>query len=165
MAEHSALTGASLHECKLIDAASTGDAGKVITPSAVDAGVGVLRALTEAEISDKTAAVTVHLDDISSASVARVVAPFDGTLDAVYTVLHGAIATTDAVLTVAIGGVTTTPGTITVAYSGSAAGDVDSVTITSNNAVTGGASVITITSDGAPSSGAACTCTLVFSKD
>lgn len=165
MAEHSELTGASLHECKLIDAASTGDAGKVITPSDVDAGVGVLRALTEAEISDKTYSVTVNLADISAASVAYVVAPFTGTLDAVYTVLQGAIATTNATLTVAIGGVTVTPGTITVAFSGSAAGDVDSLTVTSNNAVTGGASVISITSDGAPSSGAGCTVTLVFSKD
>lgn len=164
MAEHADLTGASLHECKLIDTAGTGDAGKVITPSAADAGVGVLRVLTEAEISTKTYALTVNLADISATSVAYVVPPFTGTLTGVYTALQGAIATTDAVLTVAIDGVTTTPGTITVAYSGSAAGDIDSVTISSNNDVVAGTSLISITSDGAPSSGAGCTCTLIFTK-
>jgi hypothetical protein len=163
MAEHNTLTGASLHECKQISTAGTGDAGKVITPSAVDAGEGVLRNLTEAEISAKTYALTVLLEDLSSASVARVVVPFAGTLTTVYTVIDQAIATTDAVLTVAIDGVSTTPATVTIAFTGSAANDVDSVTITSNNTVVAG-DVVTITSDGATATAANATCTLIFTK-
>jgi hypothetical protein len=163
MAEHRDLTGASLHECKLIDSAGTGDAGKVITPSSTDAGVGELRQLTETEISDKTYALTAKLKDVGGTNVAYVVAPFDGTITKVYTAIDQAIATADAVLTVAIGGVSTTPATITIAYSGSAAGDIDSVTITNNNTVVAG-DKITITSDGGTSTAADVFCTLVFTK-
>jgi hypothetical protein len=163
MAEHNTLSGADLHENKHISGSSTGDAGKVVTPSASDAGVGVLRNLLESEISTKTYALTVQLADVGSTTPAHVVVPFAGTLTGWYTVLHSAIATADAVVSIAIGGVATTPDDLTIAFSGSAAGDVDSLTITSNNAVVAG-SRITITSDGAPSNSAIVTCTLIFTK-
>ena len=163
MAEHNTLTGSSLHQCKQITTAGTGDAGKVITPSASTAGIGELRQLLESEISTRTYALTVPLDDLSSTSVARLVVPFAGTLTKVYTVIDQAIATTDSVLSVAIGGVACTPGTITIAFTGSAANDVDSVTITSTNTVVAG-SVVTITSDGATATAADAMCTLIFTK-
>lgn len=163
MAEHNTLTGASLHECKLIDAAGTGDAGMVITPSAVDAGVGVLRNLVESEVSDKTYALTCRVADIGGTTPARLVVPFTGTLTTVYTIIDAAIATADAVLTVAIDGVSVTPATVTIAYSGSAAGDIDTVAVTNNNIVVPG-DMITVTSDGGPSGSAGCDVTLIFTK-
>jgi hypothetical protein len=163
MAEHSTLTGTSLHECKQISTAGTGDAGKVITPSAADAGEGELRFLTENEISSKTYALTSKIEDIGGTNACRVVVPFAGTLTKVYSVIDQAIATTDTTLSVAIDGVATTPATITIAFSGSAANDVDSVTITNNNTVVEG-DVITVTSDGATSTAANAFITLIFTK-
>lgn len=49
--QHAALTGAQLHEDKLISTATTADAGKVTTPSSVTNGVGTLRKLTPTDIS------------------------------------------------------------------------------------------------------------------
>lgn len=163
MAEHNTLTGASLHESKYIDSAGTSDAGKVVTPSSIDAGVGELRYLLESEISSKTYALTCTVEDIGGTNSAYVVAPFTGTLTGVYTTINQAIATADAVLTISIGGVSTTPSTVTIAYSGSAAGDVDSVTLTNNNTVVPG-SVIKILSDGGTSTAANAYCTLIFTK-
>lgn len=163
MAEHNTLSGASLHECKQISTAGTGDAGMVITPSDTDAGVGVLRNLTEAEISDKTYTITTHIADIGSTTPARVVVPFAGTLTDVYSVIDGAVSTTDAVITVAIDGVSTTPGTFTIAFTGSAAGDVDSLAVTNGNTVVAG-DVISLTSDGAPANSVRADITLVFTK-
>jgi hypothetical protein len=163
MAEHSTLTGASLHENKHIDTAGTSDAGKVVTPSSTDAGEGELRYLTESEISGRTYALTAKITDIGGTNAAYVVAPFDGTITTVYSVIDQAIATADTVLTVSINGVSTTPSTLTIAYSGSAAGDVDSVTITNNNAVSAG-DYVKIVSDGATSTAANAYCTLIFTK-
>jgi len=163
MAEHSDLTGASLHECKLIDTAGTGDAGMVITPSAVDAGEGVLRNLVESEIDSRTYALTCRVADIGGTTPARLVVPFTGTLTTVYTVIDAVVATADAVLTIAIDGVSTTPATLTIAYSGSAAGDIDTVAITNNNSVVPG-DLITVTSDGGPSGSTGADVTLIFTK-
>lgn len=148
MAEHNTLTGSSLHECKQISTAATSDSGKVITPSASTAGVGVLRSLTWGEITSRKEYITVELDDISTASSTYVPTPAGGTVTKAWSVIHGAIATADSTLTIKPAGTAATGGTITVAYSGSAAGDIDSCTPTANNTVTAGG-YIEVETDGA----------------
>lgn len=68
-----------------------------------------------------------QLADISAASTTYAVAPAKGRLVRAYSVLHGAITGADCTWTMTINGTAVT-GTATVANSGSAAGDVDSVT-------------------------------------
>jgi hypothetical protein len=62
--EHNSLTGTSLHQPKLIDAASTGDAGQILTPSASSGGTAVLRELLVTELdTDVAAAYTTYEAD------------------------------------------------------------------------------------------------------
>jgi hypothetical protein len=70
--------------------------------------------------------VSNQLADISAASSTYAVATAKGKLKRAYSVLHGAITGADCTWVLKINGTTVT-GTVTVAYSGSAAGDIDSV--------------------------------------
>lgn len=83
--------------------------------------------------------LTTQIADVSTAGQIYVTAPDKGKIVGVYTALNGAIATADAVLTVKTA--QGTAGTITIAYSGSAAGDVDSLVPTSNNEVNEGETI------------------------
>ncbi len=84
--------------------------------------------------------LTVLLEDVSTASTAYVVTHRAGNIVKIYSVLFGAITTADATLDFAIisdgttnavsGGTGVTGATITIAFSGSASGDVDSITFT-----------------------------------
>lgn len=75
--------------------------------------------------------LVVEIPDISTANERHVPVPISGTIAAVYSTLGGALTGNDAVLTIkAPDG---TVGTITVAHSGSAEGDVDSLTSGLNN--------------------------------
>lgn len=94
----------------------------------------------------KTQVVTLKINDVSTAGQTYFLSPFAGTLLKVSSVLNGAIITADAVLTVKTQA--GTAGTITIANSGSAAGDIDSLTVSSNGAVTAG-SLIEVETDGA----------------
>lgn len=85
---------------------------------------------------------TIHIQDASSATAAvnsaYLAMPFACTVTNVYSVAYAAIATTDNVLTVA-NNAGSALGTITVAFTGSAIGDVDTITtITTNNTFTAG---------------------------
>jgi hypothetical protein len=80
----------------------------------------------------------------------HIVAPFAGTIAAIYTVLKGgAVATNNAVCTFKIGSTDITNGAVTVTASGSAIGDVDSATPTAANTVAAG-NVISCTVSGTP---------------
>lgn len=94
----------------------------------------------------KTLVVSVKIVDVSTAGQVFFFAPFAGTLTKVTSVLNGAIITADAVLTVKTQ--EGTAGTITIANSGSATGDIDSLTVSSNATVTAG-SLIEIETTGA----------------
>lgn len=83
----------------------------------------------------------VEIDDVSTAGQVYVVSPIAGNVTAIYSVLNGTIATADAVLTSKIAGTGITDGVITIAYSGSAAGDVDTVSPSALNAITKGAAI------------------------
>jgi len=150
--QHSALTGADLHEPKgaaaasadevyIADGAASGawaqmsaakvsiaDTGSYFTGTDVEAALQ--------ELGPKISYLTLELTDISTASFVLIPIPVDCVVNEVQTILHGAITAADAVITVTRGGDAATLGTITVANSGSAEGDQDENTSLSNNTVT-----------------------------
>lgn len=76
------------------------------------------------------------------------VAPFDGRIGRIKTVLEGVITVGDAVVTVEINTVAVTGLTVTIANSGSAIGDVDTAEATALNAVVEGDWIEVITDEG-----------------
>lgn len=94
----------------------------------------------------------VRLPDMSNkasdAAVVRFAAPFNGKIAQVDAVLNAALATGNATLTTAINGTGVTTGVITTTQSGSAAGNVNSVTPTALNTFNKG-DLITVTGGGA----------------
>ena len=131
---HSALTGADLHEPKGVAAAA---AGKVYLSDGLGSGSWVVPPYT----------LTTRLDDVSTASTVYIPIPFAGTVTKVVTVLEGSLTTADATVTVKnAAGVSM--GTLTITQSGSAAGDIDTLSPVSNNTVTND-SRISVETDGA----------------
>ncbi len=108
-----------------------------------------------------TVALTVNLPDISTAKSVWVVAPFDGLIETIYSVIDGAITGADCGLTAEIGGTLVTNSAITITQSGSAAGDVDSSTPSAANTVTAG-QAIEVISDGLSTTNVDATITLVI---
>lgn len=131
---HSALTGTDLHEPKGVAAAA---AGKVYLSDGLGSGSWVVPPYT----------LTTRLDDVSTASTVYIPIPFAGTVTKVVTVLEGSLTTANATVTVknAAG---SSMGTLTITQSGSAAGDIDTLTPVSNNTVTND-SRISVETDGA----------------
>ena len=136
--EHNTLTGTSVHEDKLISTAGTSDAGKVSTPSASVAGTGVLRNLTESEISSKQEFVMLYLPAVDTETEYYAPVGFTGTLTSVRTTIDDAFTGADHTLQVKVNGTSVTNGLITITQSGSAAGDVDTASPTTNNTVSAG---------------------------
>lgn len=131
---HSALTGADLHEPKGV--ASAG-AGEIYLSNGVGSGSWVVPPYT----------LTGVIDDVSTAATIYLPIPYAGTVTKVVTVLAGSITTANATVTVrnAAG---TSMGTLTITQSGSAAGNIDTLTPVSNNTVTND-SRISVETDGA----------------
>lgn len=138
MAEHSTLTGASLHEPKGVAAAS---ANTVYT--ADGAASGAWQKVTSSMINSSSVFdvnkgyYTGAFADVSTADEMFFPFPFAATVTRVTTVLGGAITVGDSTLTVTKTGGSSL-GTITVAQSGSAEGDVDTLTPVANNTLTAG---------------------------
>lgn len=129
---HSALTGSELHENKGVSTASDN------TVASATSGATVWRKVN-ANMMDTTSVFNVNrqvlqavISDVSTAESVYIPVPFDCTVDEVVTVLQGPITVADATITVR-NQAGTSMGTITVAYSGSAAGDVDTLTPSSSN--------------------------------
>lgn len=137
MVLHSALTGAELHEPKGVAAASNHT-----VYVANGAGSGAWSKI-DADNIDTTSIKNVnkyklHLQTGSLASTATelfIAFPEACTVTKITSVLSGAITVTDAVLTFTKLGVGSA-GTITIAQSGSAEGDVDSLSPVANNTFT-----------------------------
>lgn len=92
--------------------------------------------------------LTLDMTDISTASTVYLPSPVAGTITGIQTIINGAIASVDAIVTGKIAAVAITGGAVTIAFSGSAAGDVDSVTPSAANTVAVGDN-INFTTDGA----------------
>lgn len=83
----------------------------------------------------------------SASNVGFVVVPVAGKVKGIYSVIDGVLTTGDETLSFAVSG-GTSMGSIVITQSGSAAGDVDSLTPSANNTVVAG-DTIDITTDGA----------------
>ena len=134
--QHSALTGADLHEPKGAAAAAAGRA--YVADGAASGAWTALQDIYTGVLTDVSTAETIYIPIANAGTVTKVV-----------TILEGAITTADATLTPknAAG---SSMGTITVTQSGSAAGDTDTLAPASNNTVAANAA-ITIETDGASS--------------
>lgn len=146
MTQHSALTGADLHEPKGVASATRGQAY-----IANGSGSGVWRDI---------GALTTYLADVSAPSSVYLVIPYDCAITKVSTCLQGAITGANAILTV-YNHAGSSMGTITVAFSGSAAGDIDTLSPVSNNTFTAGER-IRIATDGASSTTQPITITIEY---
>jgi hypothetical protein len=107
--------------------------------------------------------LTVKMADVSTAGSVHVVAPDNGKIIKVMSVIDGAIATDDAGITTKINGTAVTGGAITIANTSSAAGDVDSAEPTAANAVSEG-DYISFTTDGASTNTVAATFTVIIRR-
>lgn len=150
MTDHKAITDAELHECKGAAGASTGEVP--VSDGAGSAPFGV---------APHRYALTVKIDDISTAKTEYVAAPYGGTIDAIYTTISGALATADPTITTKINTSPVTNGAITITQSGSAAGDIDSATPTAANTVVAG-DLVTVETDGASTNTIECYVTLII---
>lgn len=150
---HSGLTAANLHEPK---GAATASANQVYLANGAGSGTW-----TSVQGGLNQYVFTVHMQDASSATAALnsayLAIPFACTVTQVYSVAFAAIATTDNVITVS-NNAGSSMGTITVAFTGSAIGDVDTITtITTNNTFTAGQKLGIVSN-----SGSATVCPMTF---
>ena len=151
--EHKDITGSDNHEPKGVESASSGE---VYVADGAGSGAWEPNTLGSKYV------LSARFDDISTAASIYTVAPFAGTITAIYVVLNGAITVANSNVTVEIAGVPVVGLAVTVGYSGSAAGSVFSDTaITSSNAVTAGQAIEIIT-DGASSTAASAQVILVI---
>lgn len=161
--QHSTLTSSQVHEPKHISTSGTSDAGKVITPSSTTAGTSELRKLTDLEITNKKEYLTIYMADVSTASSSYMIAPFNGTIDKVWSVLSGAIATADSAITLYINTTAVTHPAFTIAFTGSAAGDIDSTVPTALRTFTEG-QYLRVATDGASANTVPVTFTFVCTR-
>lgn len=128
--EHVSITDPDIHEIKGAAAASANT-----LPVADGAGshswskVGSSQINTSSIFNTNSYVLTCTLNDVSTASSVYIAFPFACTATKVTTVLQAAITGADSTVTIKSNGGSTI-GTITVAQSGSAAGDVDTVSLT-----------------------------------
>jgi len=161
MPTHASLTGADLHEPKGAAAAS---ANTVYTANG--SGSGTWQKVKDSSIDTSTIFninhdfITVSLADVSAPSAILIPISRSCTLSKVTSVIGGAITVADSTITVLKkGGLTT--GTLTISYTGSAEGDIDTLTPVSNNTYVAG-DWIKISTDGASSTTATITFLLEF---
>ena len=134
---HSSLTDPYLHEPKGVATATSGD---VYVANGSGSGAWTAKQ-TLIELS-----IEGYLEDVSSVEKVYVPIPFAGTVSKVLTVLEASISSSNSIVTVK-NSAGSSMGTLTITASGSAAGDIDTLSPTSNNIVTAD-SFITIESNG-----------------
>lgn len=150
MVQHADLTGADLHEPKGV---STAPEGSVYI--ADGAGTGLWSKVGADNIDETSVlnvnkfSLSVYFADIGTAGSIYIPISEDCALTKVTTALQKAIAGSNTALTVANYS-NTTIGTVTIGFSGSAAGDIDTLIPASNNTFAAG-TFLKITSDGATS--------------
>lgn len=164
MAEHRNLTGASLHETI---GASTASANTVHT--AVGDGTTAWNKVTLSNI-DTTSLFNsnrykqvVQFEDVSSADFILVPMTNACILTKVTTILHTAITGSDSILTFTNSNGPTTIGAITITQSGSAEGDIDTLTPATNNSFSSGR-YLKIATDGGSSTASKLTILLDFTQ-
>lgn len=106
--------------------------------------------------------VTFKIPSLTGTGRYWLAAPVTGTLVKITSCLDGALTTADAVLTGKIGNTNITNGALTLTQSGSAAGDIQSVSPTAANAVVEGVSKINFQVSGSQGAAVGTTLTLKF---
>lgn len=129
---HSSLTGSELHENKGVATATTGTVATASSGATVWQKIKTANIDTTDIFTTNVQTLTAVIDDVSTASTIYLAMPYDCTVEKIVTVLGNAVTVADSTITCR-NHVGTSMGTITVAYSGSGAGDVDSLLPTSNN--------------------------------
>ena len=158
--QHSALTGASLHEPK---GAASASANTVYV--ADGSGSGTWEKIDGDAINTSSIKnvnkMSYEIASLKTADSYFMVVPVAATLESISSVIDGAITGADSVLTFEIAGTLVTNGTVTITQSGSAAGDVDSATPTAANVLTAG-QALEIISNGGASNDIKCTLSFIF---
>lgn len=146
--EHSAQTGANLHEPKRAGAAAA---------NTVDvyngAGSGSAQLLGPASMATSMKNVNINIltyrfENISAGTSQWIVVPFAGDVQKIWSVLHGVITGGGAVFTFKIATVLITNSSLTIANGSSAAGDVDSSVPTGAKTLTAGQPIEIISNGG-----------------
>ena len=150
---HSSLTDPYIHEPK---GAASAAAGRVYVANGSVSGTWTAKETLVGET------LNGYIEDVSSVETVHVPVPYAGTISKVITVLEGAIGSADATVTVKNSSAASM-GTLTITQSGSAAGDVDTLSPSSNNTVTAD-SFITVSSDGASTTQAKLRFTIVLDR-
>lgn len=150
---HSSLTDPYIHEPK---GAASAAAGRVYVANGSGSGTWTAKETLVGET------LSGYIEDVSSVETVHVPVPYAGTISKVITVLEGAIGSADATVTVKNSSAVSM-GTLTITQSGSAAGDVDTLSPSSNNTVTAD-SFITVSSDGASTTQAKLRFTIVLDR-
>lgn len=151
MAEHSTLTGASLHEPKGV---ATATINKHYCSNG--SGSGTWQKLTSSEVDTSSifnvnkGKLVVQMDDISTASFVLVPFPEAVTFTLATIILSAGITSTDSILTFTNSTGPSTVGTKTITQSGSVEGSRFTFTPSVNNSFTTG-SYMKIATDGASS--------------
>lgn len=145
MPQHSALTGADLHEPKGADTAS---ANTVYVADGL--GSGTWQTITPNQQSQSRGFITVTMPTIGTAKSIYIPFTRAAQINRVTSVIDAAITGANNVFTI-YNSAGASMGTITVAFSGSAAGDIDTNASLANNTVSA-QSYIRIASDGGDTS-------------
>ena len=150
---HSSLTDPYIHEPK---GTATAAAGRVYVANGSGSGAWTAKETLVGET------LNGYLEDVSSVETVHIPVPYAGTISKVITVLEGAISSADATVDVKNSSAASM-GTLTITASGSAAGDVDTLSPSTNNTVTAD-SFITVSSNGASTNQAKLRFTIVLDR-
>ena len=160
MTLHNLLVDAELHENK---GASTAADNTVAT---VTSGVTVWKKIASANLDTSSLFninkfyTTLSFVDVSTPEKVYFYVPFAGTLTKVSTILQNAITVADSIVTVK-NNAGSSAGTLTISFTGSAAGDIDTLIPSVNNTFTAG-QFLSIETDGASTTAARLFITLSF---
>ena len=162
MPEHVDITDPEIHEPKGV---STATLGSGYFSDGAGSGnwttVGTTQIDTSEIFNINKFSLMIEIPDVSTADTVLVPLPFACTLTKATSILHTAITGANSILTFINSTGPTSIGTITVTQSGSAEGDIDTLTPVANNAFTAG-TYLKVTTDGASSTASRVTVHLEF---
>jgi len=147
--EHKNITNAELHEAKGVSAATSNQTLHA------NSGAGLWKF--------QEFALNVTIPDIVANQTYYLATPYAGTITSITSVIDNAFATADCTITARIGTTNVTTGIIIIATSGSAAGDVDTVSPSGANTLTANQAVNFVVT-GSNTTATACTITVILRR-
>ena len=147
--EHKNITNTNLHEAKGASAATTD------TVLHASSGVNAWKF--------QEFALNLHIADLVTNTTYYLATPYAGTITSITSVIDNAFTTADCVITAKIGTTAVTSGVLTITQSGSAAGDVDTVSPSGANTLTANQAVNFVVT-GSNTTATACTITVILRR-